>query len=59
MGGVKVPRCRIEGGRWRTEEMLNFGAVFVSSLLVKVIVPVSDGWPPPWAWKIVEGVVIM
>ena len=23
----------------------------------QVIVPVSEGWPPPWAWKIVEGVV--
>lgn len=21
------------------------------------MVPVSDGWPPPCAWKIVEGVV--
>jgi hypothetical protein len=23
------------------------------------MVPVSLGWPPPWAWKIVEGVVRM
>ena len=26
---------------------------------VSVMVPLSDGWPPPWAWKIVEGVVSM
>ena len=27
--------------------------------MLEVIVPVSDGWPPPWAWKIVDGVVRM
>jgi len=59
MGGVKVPRWRIEGDRCRTEVMLNVGAVVVFSLVFRVIVPVSDGWPPPWAWKIVEGVVMM
>jgi hypothetical protein len=56
LGGVKVPMCRMEVSSQRTWWIVNFGGF---SGVVVVMVPVSEGWPPPWAWKIVDGVVRM
>ena len=50
--GEKIPMCRITGSTLRTWWTWNVG----SEVVVGVMVPVSVGWPPPWAWKIVEGV---
>lgn len=69
---VKEPRCRIEGGECRTEWTWKVGwACSVSGFVsasefgvageegTSVMVPMSLGWPPPWAWKIVLGVLRM
>lgn len=52
---VKVPKWRTcPSGPWRAETTRNSRGGREEG---DVMVPVSEGWPSPWAWKIVEVVI--
>lgn len=64
VGSVKRTRWRTRFGFWvewraRRIERVGLGGLSSFALPRMVMLPSSEGWPPPWGWKIVSSVVRM